>query len=265
MADLSRLCIHQVTLRDQWNFRESVEGLSRHGIRSTALWREKLEEVQITEAARILKDHGMEVQAICAGMLQNPLDENRRLIEQAAAVGARCVVLISGGVDASKNIESSRRKALDAAAALIPEARAAGIILGIEPLHPMVCANRAVLCTLKQANDWCDELDADDAVGVVVDTYSVWWDPEMPAEIVRAGSRICGFHINDWLEDTRDIRLDRGMIGDGVIDIPAIQKLVEQAGYEGPSEVEIFSERNWWKRDPDEVIRVIKERFQTAL
>jgi sugar phosphate isomerase/epimerase len=122
-----------------------------------------------------------------------------------------------------------------------------------------------VLSTVGLANDWCDALDAGDAVGIVVDTYAVWWDPDLEDQIKRAGRRICAFHVNDWLEDTQDLRLDRGMMGDGVIDIPAIRRMVEEAGYAGQREVEVFSARDWWTRDPDEVIRIVKERYQTAV
>ena len=118
---------------------------------------------------------------------------------------------------------------------------------------------------MKLANDWCDALAADDIVGIAVDTYAVWWDPQIESEIARAGKRICSFHVSDWLADTHDLRLDRGMMGDGVIDLKAIRRMVEDAGYDGYVEVEIFSERNWWKRDPDDVIGVVRERVQTAV
>ena len=124
---------------------------------------------------------------------------------------------------------------------------------------------RSVLSSLKIANDWCDALGDEDVFRIAVDTYAVWWDPDLEAELARAGPRICAFHVSDWLVDTRDIRLDRGMMGDGVIDIPGIRALVEAAGYSGHREVEIFSERDWWRRDPDEVIRVVKERYQTSV
>ncbi len=272
MLDDSNLNIHQVTFRDQWSFRESVEGMARHGVHATAVWREKLHEIGVDEAARILRDNGMTVSAICpVGLVTAPgesgfqagLDDNRRAIEEAVAIGASCLVFISGGLpEGSRDLESARAQTLESIAALVPEARAAGIKLGIEPLHPMICAFRAVLCTLEQANDWCDQLDADDTVGVVVDTYHVWWNPNVSREIARAGRRICAFHINDWLEDTEDLRLDRGMMGDGVIHIPGIRRMVEQAGYNGPPEVEIFSAKNWWRRDPGEVIEIIKERYR---
>jgi sugar phosphate isomerase/epimerase len=129
----------------------------------------------------------------------------------------------------------------------------------------MICATRSVLSTLKLANDWCERLGADDIVGIAVDTYAMWWDPEIGPEIARAGKRICSFHVSDWLADTQSLRLDRGMMGDGVIDLRALRVMVEAAGYEGYVEVEIFSERNWWRRDPDEVIGVIKDRVQRAV
>jgi sugar phosphate isomerase/epimerase len=122
-----------------------------------------------------------------------------------------------------------------------------------------------VLSTVKLANDWCDRLGAEDVVGIAVDTYAVWWDPEIEREIARAGRRICSFHVSDWLADTQDLRLDRGMPGDGVIDLPGLRRQVEAAGYTGHVEVEIFSQRNWWQRDPDEVVRVIVERMQEAV
>ena len=275
MLDESRLAIHQVTLREQWSFRESVEGLTRHGIHQTAIWREKLHEEGVREGAKILRDCGMRVTGFCVGGLvtsPNPLaweaaiEDNRRVLEEAAAVGADHIVWIAGGLEPdSKDIAGARARALEAFARLVPDARAAGVKLGIEPLHPMICNSRSVLCTLEQANDWCDQLEADDIVGIVVDTYAVWWDPNLEPETRRAGSRICAFHVNDWLPNTEDLRLDRGMMGDGVIDIPAIRQMVERVGYSGACEVEIFSARNWWQRDPDEVIQVIRERCRTAV
>jgi sugar phosphate isomerase/epimerase len=129
----------------------------------------------------------------------------------------------------------------------------------------MACASRSVLTDLRLANDWCDALAAEDVFGIALDTYATWWDPQLAGEIARAGRRIRALHVNDWLVDTCDLRLDRGMPGDGVIDIPAIRRMVEAAGYKGHVEVEIMSARNWWKRDPDEVVRTIKERFATAV
>lgn len=271
----SQLAIHQVTFLPQWSFRESIEGLARHGVKCTAVWRDKLHEIGVSEGARILGDHGMTVTGLSVGGLatspdpgewQAAVDDTRRAIEEAAEIGADHVVMLSGGLEGgSKDVRGARERALEAIASVMPEARASGVRLGLEPLHPMLCAMRAVLCTLQQASQWCDLLGNDPAVGIVIDTYAVWWDPRLDEEIAKAGPRICAFHVSDWLADTRDLRLDRGMMGDGVIDIPAIRRLVEATGYRGPCEVEIFSERDWWRRDPDEVVQVIKERARTHM
>ena len=275
MLDEALLSINQVTLMQQWSLRQAIEGLARHGLRGISIWRDKLHEMPLEEAVRLVGDHGMTVSGLCfAGLITSPdraeaakaRDEVRRAIDEAAALGARCLVFVAGGVDPrDKDIRSARGRALDGLASLVPHARAAGVRLGLEPLHPMICATRSVLSTIKLANEWCDALGAEDTVGIAVDTYAVWWDPELEAGIARAGKRICAFHISDWLPDTQDLRLDRGMMGDGVIDIPAIRRMVEAAGYTGQREVEIFSARNWWTRDADEVVRVIRERYQTAV
>ena len=233
------------------------------------------QEIGVEPAARLLRDHGMTVTGFCIGGLLTTLDDaafrarledNRRAIEEAAAIGARCIVFVAGGLeDGSKDLAAARARCLEGIGELLPDARAAGITLALEPLHPMMCASRAVLTTLAEANDWCDRLGAGDELGIALDVYHVWWDPNLEREIARAGRRIVAFHVNDWLTDTCDLRLDRGMMGDGVIDIPAIRRMVEAAGYDGHREVEIFSARNWWRRDPDELVKVIKQRYQTAV
>ncbi len=275
MPDIDRLSINQVTLMRQWSLPQAIEGLARHGVRGISVWRDKLHETGVAEAARMLGDHGLTVSGLCfAGLVTSAdeteaaaaLDDVRRAIDEAAAIEARCLVFVAGGIDPrDKDIKATRARALDRIATLVAHARAAGVTIGLEPLNPVTCANRAVLTTVALANDWCDALDADDAVGIALDTYAVWWDPDLEAQIARAGKRIRAFHVNDWLLDTQDTRLDRGMMGDGVIDIPAIRRMVEAAGYAGQIEVEIFSARNWWKRDADEVVRVVKERYQSAV
>jgi sugar phosphate isomerase/epimerase len=271
----SLLSINHVTVLRQWSLPEMIDGLVRHGVPGISVWREKLHEVGVDEAARRIRDSGLAVSGLCfAGMISSPdaaeatagADDVRRALDEAAALGARCLVFVAGGVDArDKDVRSARARALERLAELVPHARAVGVPIGLEPLHPMTCASRSVVTTVGLANDWCDALGAEDAVGIVLDTYAVWWDPDLERQIKRAGERICAFHVNDWLADTQDPRLDRGMMGDGVIDIPAIRRMVEGAGYAGQCEVEIFSARNWWARDPDEVIRIVKERYQTAV
>ena len=275
MPDESNLSIHQATTLEQWSFEQSVQGYARHGIRAIGVWRDKLLEYGVRRGAKLLRETGMTVSDYSPGGLltqlgdgafQQRLDENRRIIDEAAEIGAPCVVIISGGVDdGSRDITRARARAKDGLASLIPHARAAGVTLGLEPLHPMLCALRSVLTSLQMTNDWCDELDADDTLGVVVDVYNLWWEPSLAQEIARAAGRICTFHVSDWLRDTCDLRLDRGMIGDGVIDIRTIRTMVEAAGYTGHNEVEIFSARNWWRRDADDVVQTVMERCQACL
>jgi sugar phosphate isomerase/epimerase len=269
------LCLHQVTVLPQWSTQQFIDGVRRHGIGAVALWRDKLREVGAAEVARMLKGTGLAVTSLCAaGLITTPdpqesvaaIEELKRAIDDTAAVGAGSLMFVAGGVDPrDKNLESTRKRVLERLAALTPYARAAGIKIALEPLHPMTCGLRSVLNSTKTANDWCDALRAADVFGIAIDTYAVWWDHDLEQELARAGKRIINFHVDDWLADTQDLRLDRGMMGDGLIDIPGIRRMVEAAGYDSFIEVEIFSQRNWWKRDPDEVLRIVKERYQTAV
>ena len=134
--------------------------------------------------------------------------------------------------------------------------------LAVEPLHPMICASRSVLVSLQEANDWLDEIDAGPELGLAIDVYHLWWDPNLAREIARAAPRIAAYHINDWLYDTCDLRLDRGMMGDGAIDLPRLRRWIDAAGYDGPIEVEIFSAQDWWKRPGDEVMTTLIDRFE---
>lgn len=275
MLDERLLNVHQVTVREQWTTRQFVDGMVRHKIGSVALWRDKLTDMSAAEAGRMVNGEGITVTSLCAaGLLtahqpaegKNAMDELRRAIDDTAAVGAANLMFVAGGVDpADKSVYAARARALERLSTLTPYIRAAGIKIAVEPLHPMTCATRSVISTIGIANDWCDALGAEDVYGIAVDTYAVWWDPNLEKELKRAGKRIIGFHINDWLPVTTDLRLDRGMMGDGLIDIRGIRKMIEDTGYQGPREVEIFSERDWWKRDPDEVIGIIKARYQTAV
>ncbi len=275
MPDLSRLSINHATLLEQCSMPQFVDALVRNGIGYASLWRDKVREHGVKESAKRVADAGLKLSGYCPiGLVTSPdqaegkaaLDDVRRALDEAAELKSPCVVYVVGGVDPrDKNIGETRKRGLARTAELIPHARAVGVKIALEPLHPMVCSLRSVLSTMKLANDWCDALGAEDIVGIALDTYAVWWDPELDAEIKRAGKRICAYHIDDWLADTQDVRLDRGMMGDGLIDLPAVRKKVEAAGYSGPIEVEIFSKRNWWQRPADEVLQVIKQRFQTVV
>ncbi len=275
MLDPDRLSIHQVTLLQQCTTPQFLDALARNDVRCTSLWRDKTREFGVERTARRVAEAGIALSGYCwGGLITSPdrakaaaaRDEVRRALDEAAAVGAPCLIFVAGGVESrDKDIAGARARALDGIAELVPHARSVGVRIALEPLHPMICATRSVLSTVRLANAWCDRLDAEDIVGIAVDTYAVWWDPDLETEIARAGKRICSFHVSDWLADTQDLRLDRGMMGDGVIDLPAMRRLVEAAGYTGYVEVEIFSQRNWWTKDPDEVIGVIKDRAQTAV
>lgn len=273
LVDHSRLSINTATTRAQWTLAEAIKGYATLGVRGISVWRDQLDDCGQKEAARLLADHGMTVTGLCRGGMfpaataaerQAAIDDNLRAIEEAVAIGAQCLVLVVGGLPkGSKDIAGARSMVLDGLSAILEFARSAGMPLAIEPLHPMYAADRACVNTMAQANDLCDRLGP--GVGIAVDVYHVWWDPDLEREISRAGSRILAFHICDWLVPTRDLLLDRGMMGDGVIDIPRIRGWVEAAGYDGFHEVEIFSAETWWKRDPNEVVNTCKERYLTVV
>jgi sugar phosphate isomerase/epimerase len=268
-CDVAHLAMNQATTRMQWNFRNSVEGYARHGLHGIAVWRDKLAECGLAEAKRLLADHGMRVTglnrmgpftAAAAEAQREAIDDAKRAIEQAAEIGAECLLVYPGGLTPGrKSLRDARAQLAETLVELLPLARQAGVVLALEPLHPMLAADRSCLNMMSVANDLCDELGP--GLGIVVDVYHVWWDPELEAEIVRAGSaRLVGFHVSDWLVPTRDLLLDRGMMGDGVIDISRIWRAMVSAQYDGLVEVEIFSSRDWWKRDPDEVVTTAIER-----
>ena len=255
------LSLNTATVRKQWSLAQIIDGCARHGIRGISPWRDQVAQMGLSQASRSIRDNDLVVTGLCRGgffTAKDWRDDNLRAIEEAHELGARCLVLVVGGLPpGSKDLAWARERIYDGIAAILPEARKAGVPLAIEPLHPMQAAERACVNTLEQALDMCDRLG--EGIGVAVDVYHVWWDPKLQSQVRRAGRRILGYHICDWLVPTRDLLNDRGMMGDGVIDLPLIRGWVEGAGYSGFQEVEIFSER-WWKRDPDEVLEVCKAR-----
>ena len=270
--DLSLLSINSMTVKP-WSLEQLVEGCARAGITAISPWRDIVQTAGVGNAGVLIRGQDLTVTGLCrGGMFPAPdetgrkaaLDDNRRAIDEAAEIGAQCLILVVGGLPkGSRDLVDARKQVRDGLAALLPYARQVGMPIAIEPLHPMFAADRACVNTLAQANDLCDELG--EGVGVAVDTYHVWWDPGIAEQIKRAGPRILAYHVNDWLVPTTDLLLDRGMMGDGVIDLRAVRAMVEAAGYAGHCEVEILSAENWWKRDPDEVLRVCIERHQTVV
>lgn len=268
------LSINLATIQKQCGFAEAVDVCLKHGITAIAPWRDQVAAVGLEEAVRIVKSNGLRLTGLCRGGFfpavdaagrEKAIDDNRRAVDEAAALGADCLVLVVGGLPGgSKNIDTARRMVEEGIAAVLPHARAAQVPLAIEPLHPMYAADRACVNTLGQALDICEALGP--GVGVAIDVYHVWWDPDLANQIARAGrmKAILAHHICDWLVPTRDMLTDRGMMGDGVIDLKSIRRRIEAAGFHGAQEVEIFSAENWWKRPADEVIATCVERYRSC-
>jgi sugar phosphate isomerase/epimerase len=270
-VSLGGLSINLATVRQQYTMAQAVDACLAQGITAIAPWRDQVQAIGLSEAARIVRSNNLRVTGLCRGGmfpaadkdgLAAAIDDNKRAIDEAVAIQAECLVMVVGGLPKdSRDLTAARAMVADGMAAILPYAQANGMPLAIEPLHPMYSADRACINTLEQALDLCDLLG--DGVGVVIDAYHVWWDPKLYSQIARAGAgrRILAHHICDWLVPTRDLLLDRGMMGDGVIDLRSLRVEIEKAGYHGPQEVEIFSSENWWKRPGAEVIATCAERF----
>lgn len=261
-----QLSLNTITTKS-WTLPQVIEACARHGIPGIAPWRDVLQAAGVEAAAKQIRDAGLTVTGLCrGGMFTQPgaIEDNRRAIAEAHAIGARCLVMVCGGLaPGSKDLQGARQMVRDGLAAILPEARAAGVTVALEPLHPMTCADRSVLSTLGQALDLCDALG--EGTGVALDVYHVWWDPDLSRQIRRAGKRIVAFHVCDWKVPTTDTVFDRGIPGEGVIDIPAIRRQVVEAGYTGDfAEVEVLSTK-WWAHDPDDLVQEIKKRHATAV
>jgi len=269
-TDLSRLSLNQATTQ-RWGVREAIDGCARAGIPAIGFWRDKLAEAGVAATARMVRDAGMHVSGLCRGGMfpaataaerAARIDDNRRAIDEAAELAADVLVLVCGPAP-DKNIQAARAMVADAIEQLIPYATERGVKLGIEPLHPMYAGDRSVITTLSEALDLVERF-ATPHVGVTIDTYHVWWDPYVFQQIQRARGHIFAFHVCDWLVPTPHMLLGRGMMGDGVIDIRSIRAAVEQAGYTGPIEVEIFNQAIW-DTPGDEVLAQMCARFMECV
>src|ERR1700686_5073433 len=268
----SDLSLNLATVRAQWKLPQAVAAAARHGFAGVAPWREMVQETGIAESARIFRAHGVRVTGYCRGGLfgaggadkfQDAVDDNKRMIDEAAAIGAECIVVIGGGLaPGSRDPPDARKMFVEGLERVLPDARACKVPLALEPMHPMYAADRGCVTTLKEMLDIADAL-GNEGLGVAIDTYHVWWDPELEPQIARAGKRVIAHHICDWLVPTKHLLNDRGMMGDGVIDFRAIRRMVEAAGYRGIQEVEIFSD-HWWSRPGDEVLATAIGRFKTV-
>ncbi|MET8705841.1 sugar phosphate isomerase/epimerase family protein [Streptomyces californicus] len=269
--DLARLSINQETIK-QWSLEELAEGCAKAGIGHVGLWRAPVQAYGVERTARLLSDAGIGVTSLCRGGFftaldpadrARALDDNRAAIDEAAALSTDTLVLVSGGLPpGSRDLHGARERVADALAELAPYAAERGVRLAIEPLHPMFASDRCVVSTLGQALDLAERFPAEQ-VGVVVDTYHLWWDDRAPADIARAGAggRIHAFQLADWITPLpAGVLLGRGQLGDGSLDFRAFRSAVESAGYDGPIEVEIFNEA-LWAREGAGVLAEVAERY----
>ena len=282
-GDHSLLSLNTATVRKQGSLIDIVEACARHGIRAIDPWRDQVAAVGLDRAVRAVRDAGLDLSGYCRGGMfpadaahrGQARDDNRRAVDEAKALGAPCLVLVVGGLPQysrpgstpSKDLGAAQAQVADGIAELLEYARNVGMKLAIEPLHPMYAADRACVNSMRQALDLCDRLDPDRTrrLGVALDVYHVWWDFELFEQIQRCGKeRLLAFHVCDWMVPTADMLNDRGMMGDGVIDLPRARAAVEALGYDGYIEVEIFSNR-WWGYSLDEVLSTCIARFKTVV
>lgn len=266
MNDIARLSLNQATTK-RWTLAEAADGCARAGIPWIGVWRDRLAEVGAARAARIVRDAGLRVSGLCRGGMfpaatqeerRARIEDNRRAIEEAAALETDTLVLVCGPPP-DRDIAAARRMVEEGIAAVIPYASEHGVRLAIEPLHPMFAADRSVIATLREANDLVERLGSPQ-VGVIVDAYHLWWDADLYPQIARAAGHICGFHVSDWIVPLPDVLLGRGMMGDGMIDLRRMRTAVDAAGYTGPIEVEIFNQAIW-DAPGDEVLALMCRRF----
>lgn len=287
-ADHRWLSVNTATVRRQrgqdWPLLDILDACAARGIRAVSPWRDQVAAAGLAATAKAIRAHGLELSGYCRGGLFTYADEtgrraarddNRRALDEACELQATCLVLVVGGLPgalagraAHKDLGAARVQVAEGVAELLADARERRMPLAIEPLHPMYAADRACINTLEQALDLCDALDParSGALGVALDVYHCWWDPKLAPMIERAGrERLLAYHVCDWLTPTTDLLNDRGMPGDGVIDLPRIRALVEAQGYSGYAEVEIFSTGNWWQRDGGEVLDTCIERHRRCV
>jgi sugar phosphate isomerase/epimerase len=252
-----------------WSPEEVIDACAARGMAGIVFWRREIGD-RAVEIGNRVRAAGMEVVGLCrtpyivGSEAPATLDEARASVDMAAALGTSVLTIVTGGTEpGTKGVLESQKILADRLATLAPYAAERGVKLALEPLNPMFGGNRTVLMTVRDALRVCDMVGASN-IGVAVDVYHVWWDSTLDASCAEAGDRILGYHLCDWRENTRDMLLDRGMMGDGVADLKAIRAAVEGAGYAGPCEVEIFSSADWWMRDPNEVLDVMVERFRTV-
>ncbi|MBD3630747.1 sugar phosphate isomerase/epimerase family protein [Cyclobacterium sp.] len=253
IKDLSKLCVHTITTKP-WSLEEAAENYEKAGVKGVSVWRQYLGGRDISAAGDRLRSHGLDIVSLVRGgffpsiSAKNrdlAIQDNLKAVDEAAALGAPMIVLVCGA-DPDQSLETSREQIQEGIEKVLPHAMANGVKLAIEPLHPMYADTRSAVSTLRQANEMAESIDSDH-VGIAADVYHLWWDPDLKTELLRCGQKgnLFAFHICDWLSPTVDFLNDRGLMGEGCIDIPKIRGWAEEAGFSGYNEVEIFSDRHW--------------------
>jgi len=269
LTDLSQLCIHTITTKP-WSIEEAAKKYSDEGVKGITVWRDALANRNIKQTGQLLRDHGLNIVSLCrGGFFPNKEKEKRKLaiednlkaIEEASELGTKLIVLVCGA-DPTQSLEDSRKQIKEGIETILPQAKAAGIKLAIEPLHPMYADTRSAINTLAQANDMAERINSP-YVGVAVDVYHLWWDPTLEQEIKRCGENdhLLAFHICDWNTPTVDILLDRGLMGDGCIPVNKIRSWIEATGFNGFYEVEIFSNK-YWQQDQSQFLKKIIKAYK---
>lgn len=272
LDNLSRLCVHTITTKP-WTIEEAARNFSASGVRGITVWRDTLAGRNIHQTGNMLREHGLAIISLCRGGFfpaidhakrKAALEDNKRAIDEAAELGTNMVVLVCGA-EPGQSLDESRKQIRDGIASLLPHAESAGVRLAIEPLHPMYADTRSAINTLGQANDMAEVLKSP-WVGVAVDVYHLWWDPNLEHEIKRCGrnGHLLAFHVCDWNVPTTDMLNDRGLMGDGCIPIRKIRHWVEETGFDGYYEVEIFSNK-FWKEDQSEFLKKIIQAYKTSV
>jgi sugar phosphate isomerase/epimerase len=259
---MTNIVFNHATVRERADMLTYLRLCAERGLGTVSIWGDEIVKIGETNALSVLQDLGMTVSGYnrVGPLNAYQFDLVEAELERAAKFEADHVFLFTGGLrDNEKDLGSARRRIEDTIGKVLESARKIGVKLAIEPLHPMVTGDRSLISSLSHANSLCEALGP--GIGVVVDVYHCWWDERLPAEIARAGNtgRLFGFHVNDWLIPTRHVLTDRGMMGDGIIDLRGIYSMMRRAGYDGAVEVEIFS-TDWWSRDPAEVMDIAIDR-----
>ncbi len=268
LTNLDRLCVHTITTKP-WSIEEIIENYPKAGVKAVSVWRDLLQNRDASKIGAQIRDAGMEVASLVRGgfftgktegEIQASLDDNRRAIDEASALGAPMIVLVCGAIP-GQSIQRSLSQIQTGLETLLPYAETCGVKLGIEPLHPMYADSRSAICTMKTANDFAERYDSP-YIGVVVDVFHLWWDPDLESECKRCGDHgnLFAFHICDWKMDMEDMLNDRGLMGEGVIRLREIRSWVEAAGFNGFHEVEIFSNR-LWEGNQKEALERIKQAY----